>query len=128
MEEVKGSNPFRSTKTFQTLSSPIPRINLFTGVQTESKASFFAWAASGQLANCLPAHDLIIQFNELIILGSVGTVIHACCLLETTTTAFHIRTLPIVVRWRALIIKTPLNWTRHLRILTILRIQLFCGF
>ena len=27
-------------------------------------------------------------------MGSVGTVFHACCLLETTTFRFHIRTLP----------------------------------
>ena len=37
MEEVIGSNPIRSTKTFQTLSPPYPAKYLVTGVQLESK-------------------------------------------------------------------------------------------
>src|SRR5687768_3513692 len=34
------------------------------------------------------------RFNELAGLGTVGTVFTRCCLLETTTNAFHIRMLP----------------------------------
>ena len=37
MEEVDGSNPSRSTKTFQTLSVPSPLSSPFAGVQLESK-------------------------------------------------------------------------------------------
>jgi hypothetical protein len=40
------------------------------------------------------AHYQATSFNELARLGTVGTVFHACCLLETTTNAFHIRMLP----------------------------------
>src|SRR5450759_3899062 len=40
------------------------------------------------------AHSQATRFNELARLGTVGTVFHACCLLETTTNAFHIRMLP----------------------------------
>src|ERR1035437_4578501 len=42
------------------------------------------------------AHSPATRFNELAILGTGGTVFHACCLLETTTNAFHIRMLPSV--------------------------------
>src|ERR1019366_1242634 len=42
------------------------------------------------------AHYQATRFNELAKLGTVGTVFHACCLLETTTNAFHIRRLPNV--------------------------------
>jgi hypothetical protein len=37
MEEVDGSNPSRSTKTFQTVSAPFPTNNRPSGVQLESK-------------------------------------------------------------------------------------------
>ena len=37
MEEVDGSNPSRSTKTFHTLTVPLPPDNLVTGVHLESK-------------------------------------------------------------------------------------------
>src|ERR1019366_4109238 len=40
------------------------------------------------------AHSQATGFNELARLGTVGTVFHAWCLLETTTNAFHIRMLP----------------------------------
>jgi len=40
------------------------------------------------------AHYQATRFNELARLGTVGTVFHACCLLETTTNAFHIRMMP----------------------------------
>jgi hypothetical protein len=39
---------------------------------------------------------LINGFNTLREMGTVGTVFHACCLLETTTIRFLIRTVPIV--------------------------------
>src|ERR1039457_1162271 len=42
------------------------------------------------------AHSPATGFNELARLGTVGTVFHACCLLETTTNAFHIRRMPNV--------------------------------
>ena len=42
----------------------------------------------------VPAHFQTTRFNELARLGTVGTVFHACCLLETTTNAFHIGMLP----------------------------------
>src|SRR5450759_4480320 len=42
------------------------------------------------------AHSQATRFNKLARLGTVGTVFHACCLLETTTNAFHIRMLPNV--------------------------------
>ena len=42
------------------------------------------------------AHDWACILNAIQGMGSVGTVFHACCLLETTTLRFHIRTLPIV--------------------------------
>jgi hypothetical protein len=35
-----------------------------------------------------------IAHTTIQCMGSVGTVFHACCLLETTTNSFHIRTLP----------------------------------
>jgi hypothetical protein len=47
MEEVKGSNPFRSTKTFQALTVPQSAKHVITGVQLESKRTFSAWAAMG---------------------------------------------------------------------------------
>ena len=37
MEEVDGSNPSRSTKTFHTLSASLSPTNLAPGVQLESK-------------------------------------------------------------------------------------------
>src|ERR1035437_10322674 len=37
------------------------------------------------------AHSQATRFNKSARLGTVGTVFHACCLLETTTNAFHIR-------------------------------------
>jgi hypothetical protein len=40
------------------------------------------------------AHSQATRFNELARLGGVGAVFHACCPLETTTNAFHIRMLP----------------------------------
>lgn len=42
------------------------------------------------------AHSHATRFNELPTLGTVGTGFHPCCLLETTTVAFHIRMLPNV--------------------------------
>ena len=42
----------------------------------------------------MPAHDWAFILNAIQDLGSVGTVFHACCLLETTTFCFPIRTLP----------------------------------
>jgi hypothetical protein len=42
------------------------------------------------------AHDWAFSFNQIHEMGSVGTVFHACCLLETTTFCFPIRMLPIV--------------------------------
>jgi hypothetical protein len=42
------------------------------------------------------AHDQAFVFNAIDGMGILGTVFHACCLLETTTNAFHIRTMPMV--------------------------------
>src|ERR1035437_6901269 len=42
------------------------------------------------------AHSQAIGFNNLARVGTVGTVFHACCLLETTTNDLYIRTLPNV--------------------------------
>src|SRR5260370_38506187 len=86
------------------------------------------------------AHSHATRFNELERLGTVGTVFHPCCLLETTTIAFHIRMLPSApagALWSGLDITrlvpgpgkagaTPgksLRAHSALRILTILRIR-----
>jgi hypothetical protein len=42
------------------------------------------------------AHDWTFILNVIGGMGTVGTVFHACCLLETTTFCFPIRMLPIV--------------------------------
>ena len=39
-------------------------------------------------------HDWVFIVNAIRGTGGVGAVSRACCLLETTTIAFHIRTLP----------------------------------
>ena len=41
------------------------------------------------------AHNWAFILNTIQVMGSVGTVFHVCCLLETTTFRFHIRTLPM---------------------------------
>lgn len=48
----------------------------------------------GHLVDFDAAHSQATKFNELARLGTVGIVFHACCLLETTTNAFHIRMMP----------------------------------
>jgi hypothetical protein len=53
MEEVKGSNPFRSTKSLQTLTVPFPANYARAGVQLESEIPF----TPGCSVNLLPAHD-----------------------------------------------------------------------
>ena len=41
------------------------------------------------------AHYYAPRFKELASMGSVGIVFHACCLLETTTSCFLYRMMPI---------------------------------
>jgi hypothetical protein len=50
MEEVDGSNPSRSTKTFQTLTVPLPTKNVITGVQLDADGSLYAWATGQRVA------------------------------------------------------------------------------
>ena len=50
----------------------------------------------GHRVNFDAAHDWACILNTIQGMGSVGTVFHACCLLETTTFRFPITTLPIV--------------------------------
>src|ERR1035437_4264662 len=55
------------------------------------------------------AHYQPTSFNELARLGTVGTVFHACCLLETTTNAFHIRMLPSAPHTRRCASSVPIT-------------------
>jgi hypothetical protein len=50
----------------------------------------FSMGSLGHRADFETAHYQATRFNELARLGGVGIVFHACCLLETTTIAFHI--------------------------------------
>jgi hypothetical protein len=43
----------------------------------------------------IAAHDQACRFNQLVRLGTEGTVFHACRLLETTTSCFLYRRMPI---------------------------------
>jgi hypothetical protein len=48
----------------------------------------------GHVVDFDAAHDWVFILNAIQCMGTVGTVFHACCLLETTTIVFPIRTLP----------------------------------
>ena len=50
MEEVDGSNPSRSTTTFQTLTAFLPPKNVVAGVQTGVQAPIDVWAAMGTVS------------------------------------------------------------------------------
>src|ERR1700722_16058654 len=69
MEEVKGSNPFRSTKTFQTLSVPPPATIPTCGVQPESLGRTLK---SRQASTCTRAASAVGQRLPSAIVGSRG--------------------------------------------------------
>ena len=89
---------FESHQVHQIVSNtygPRPMKFLARGVQLESKPSLMhgqPWAPCE--FRCCPR--LACIRNAIQGMGSVGTVFQACCLLETTTFCFPIRTLPIV--------------------------------
>src|SRR6266851_4025670 len=100
MEEVESSNLSRSTKTLQTLTANASTKTAPSGVQMESKPSSWSMGSMGSLGHVsifVPAHDQAFGFNQVVSLGALGTVLHACCrLLETTKTfVFPIRMSPI---------------------------------
>jgi hypothetical protein len=74
------------SNTYRSSHSKEPRLWSPTGVHTR----FDVWAAMGAVWNWPAAHDQAIEFRQLRGLGSVGTVFHARCLLETTTIASYI--------------------------------------
>src|SRR5260370_18323589 len=61
MEEVDGSNPSRSTTTFQILTVPKPATHVITGVQLESKPHLMhgqPWAPCGFRCCPLSRHSV----------------------------------------------------------------------
>jgi hypothetical protein len=48
----------------------------------------------GTVKSLMPAHVLSNAFNHLPEMGTMGSHFRACCLLETTTNRFYIRTVP----------------------------------
>jgi hypothetical protein len=83
------SNLTRSTKRFKHLRpphQPNTQHRSPSGVQTP----FDAWAGLGTVWILIPARCHALQFKEMSILGTVGTVFRVCCLLETTTFLFPI--------------------------------------
>ena len=112
MEEVDGSNPSRSTKIPQTVTVLRPAKNVATGVQLESKPPISRMGSLGHRVDFDAAHTRAYTVNMIEGMGSVGTVFHACCLLETTKTfVFPIRTMP-----------HPTGHRKSMRLLTILKI------
>ena len=94
VQEVPSSNLGGPTKRFKDLQTPptsqTPPWSPI-GVQIHRLPFGHPWAACGFDA----AHDQAFRFNEVPSLGTVGTVFHACRLLETTKTfVFPIRLLP----------------------------------
>jgi hypothetical protein len=84
MEEVKGSNPFRSTKTFQTLTGLGPSEVCPPESKWSPNLTFMlgqAWAPCEILF--LPTIRLIESTRY--VKWAVGTVFSLVCLLETTT-------------------------------------------
>lgn len=65
----------------------------------------------GTVQSLVPAHVWSNAFNYLREMGTVGTHFRACCLLETTTNRFYIRTVPTLPNEGSLkkltILKTP---------------------
>src|SRR5580704_1651367 len=72
MEEVKGSNPFRSTKSFQILTAPSRPLTSLPESNWSAKP-LFTHGQSWARLNLLPARDQANRFNKLRGLGSMGT-------------------------------------------------------
>jgi hypothetical protein len=91
------SNLTRSTKRFQTLTVPRQPRTL-SPEPNWSPNLVLLMGTLGRPVNSVAAHEWLFIFNAIRRMGSVGTVFHTCCLLETTTFRFLYRRVPIAAR------------------------------
>ena len=101
MEEVNGSNPFRSTKTFQIVTASL-EARIWSPESNWSPNPVLRMGTLGHPVNSEAAQEKAFIFNAIRRMGTVGTLFHACCLLETTTFRFLYRRVPIArsVAWQ----------------------------